>query len=355
MKDRVSDTGNCALSPTVFSSPVRAWPESDKNGNYEAWTFGTVWYDGRDDNVCLVYNSRKSHTGKDGGVYFRTKKDYGPLSVAIPVALSDEIYGKRAHCAGMCPNGDYLVIAVHHFDGLSDGDPYVYRSADRGKNWLNEGKLLINGVFRQTGKLTSLFTTSKGRLLAFNRVSPGNDIEIAFSDDNGRSWKSSPLNKGSAPVPMEGSFVELSDGTVVCVIRGNFYTGDFTVKQDTYFTKSRDNGCTWSVPEKLNDIDASFNGVAMVYHDDVKAVEMIYGSRFVSDDGKGSIYRRIVDEKSFAQGKLGRELKIGSGSGDQNFGYFGACKSKNNVINVFFYDGNHEKTDIYNMVGRRPQ
>ena len=79
MKDRVSDTGNCALSPTVFSSPVRAWPESDKNGNYEAWTFGTVWYDGRDDNVCLVYNSRKSHTGKDGGVYFRTKKDYGPL------------------------------------------------------------------------------------------------------------------------------------------------------------------------------------------------------------------------------------------------------------------------------------
>ena len=46
-----------------------------------------------------------------------------------------------------------------------------------------------------------------------------------------------------------------------------------------------DNGTTWENKIEL-DIEASYNNVALLYHEDIKAVEMVYASRYKknSDD-----------------------------------------------------------------------
>jgi len=200
--------------------------------------------------------------------------------------------------------------------------------------------MIIDGTDPTSGETGSCFLTKSGRLLTFNRLapSPQSGCMIAYSNDNGTNWSGTTINNGTAPNPLEGSFIELSNGNIYCVVRGNLYTGDYTQLQKTYITKSTDGGITWTPLAEMDDIDATFNGVAFVHHVKAKKVEMIYASRLLNHNGVGTLYRRICTETEFEAGYYGEEVKIGDGgSVGADFGYVATSISDKNVVNMYYY------------------
>lgn len=191
-----------------------------------------------------------------------------------------------------------------------------------------------------SGETGSCFLTSSGRLLSFDRLapSPSAGCMIIYSDDHGASWSGTMIDNGTAPNPLEGSFIELSNGNIYCVVRGHLYTGNFTVLQKTYITKSTDGGTSWTPLMEMEDIDATFNGVALIHHAKSKKVEMLYASRLLQKNGCGSLYRRICTEEEFEAGYYGEEVKIANGgSVGADFGYVAASVSNKNVVNMYYY------------------
>lgn len=353
---------NYSLPLTKFTESKKAWPKRSKNGRYEAWPYGNVFYDESIDKVCLVYNSKSTHTSTDGKVYFRSKSDFGKMSNAILVASAtldaDTTYpGRRCHGAGIDKDGNYLALILHHGhlpSASGDGLLWIYKSTDKGNTW-SKSKAIVDGSELLTGECGSCYKLKNGRLLSFARLSPSpsSGCKIIYSDNNGESWNGYKLNTGSAKEPLEGMFIELSDSSIYCIVRGTLFTGRFDVYENTYITHSNDGGVSWTPLEKLENIDMTLNNGCLIYHEDIKAIEMIYGSRFIKADGKGSLYQRIFTEAQLKKHDLGTENRIGQGASSSDFGYVGGCKSKQGVVNLFYYNGDDSDTDIYNMEGTR--
>lgn len=360
--DKNKNNINYSLPITKFTESKKAWQEKSKNGRYEAWPYGNVFYDESTDKVCLVYNSKSTHTSTDGKVYFRSKSDFGEMSEAILIASatldSDTTYpGRRCHGAGIDKDGNYLALVLHHghlSSATGDGILWIYKSVDKGNTW-SKSKAIVDGSNLLTGECGSCYKLKNGRLLSFARLSPSpsTGVKIIYSDNNGASWNGYKLNAGSAKEPLEGMFVELSDNSIYCIVRGTLYTGRFDVLENTYITHSNDGGLTWTSLEKLDNVDMTLNNGCLIYHEDIKAIEMIYASRLTQNDGKGSLYQRIFTEEQLKKHNLGVENRIGKGQSGSDFGYVGGCKSKHNVVNLFYYNGNYDDTSIYNMVGNR--
>lgn len=338
---------------TKFNNPTRAWNKSNKNNVYEAWTFTTGFYDKETDEICLAYNSKEYHTSNTGKVLFRKKKDIGEFSE--PVEICD---GYKCHACGINALGEYIAICQditgeHGFDG---GMCYSFKSIDKGETWTNTGKLNVTNVtINEVEPITGMKLMKDGSLFCFVRTYE-NKSYILKSTDNGGSWVASNIVLPDTNILLEGNFIELSDGTISCVARGILTGDNFTKHKPTYLINSFDKGSTWESKIELN-IDASYNNVALLYHEDIKAVEMVYGSRLKENENdNGSLYQAIAKEKDFKQGKITYQTKIALGGIESDFGYCELVKSKNNIVNCFFYidekDG-ESGACIMEMVGTR--
>jgi len=336
--DRLESGDNTETEIGHKSIGNRLWDAAYKKGKYEAWPFGNAWFDISTGKHCLIVNVKSTHTSTDGDVYFTSKYDYGNFDPPVLVAQHTSTYGCRCHGAGIDANGNYIALVLH-YDSSNNGKIYVYKSANKGVSW-SASKMIIDGTDPTSGETGSCFLTKSGRLLTFNRLapSPQSGCMIAYSNDNGTNWSGTTINNGTAPNPLEGSFIELSNGNIYCVVRGNLYTGDYTQLQKTYITKSTDGGITWTPLAEMDDIDATFNGVAFVHHVKAKKVEMIYASRLLNHNGVGTLYRRICTETEFEAGYYGEEVKIGDGgSVGADFGYVATSISDKNVVNMYYY------------------
>lgn len=343
---------NITQQATKFNNPTRAWSKSKKLNVYEAWTFTNGFYDKETDEICLAYNSKKYHTSNTGKVLFRKKKDVGEFNE--PVEICD---GYKCHACGINALGEYMAICQditgeHGFDG---GMCYSFKSIDKGETWTNVGKLNVtNVIINEVEPITGMTLMRDGSLFCFVRTYE-NKSYILKSTDNGSSWIASDIVLPATNILLEGNFIELSDGTISCVVRGVLSGDNFTKHKPTYLINSFDKGSTWESKIELN-IEASYNNVALLYHEDIKAVEMLYASRLKENgNDNGSLYQAIAKEEDFKQGKITHQTKIALGGIEGDFGYCELVKSKNNVVNAFFYIDEYDTSGacIMEMAGTR--
>ena len=348
-----SHLDSIAQQATKFSNPNRAWSKSKKTNIYESWPFTNGFYDSTTNEICLAYNSKAYHTSKTGKVLFRKKNDLGVFGE--PIEICD---GYKCHACGINALGEYIAIcqditSEHGFDG---GICYSFKSTDKGKTWTNAGKLNVTNVsINEVEPITGMKLMKDGSLFCFVRTYE-NKSYILKSTDNGSSWIASDIVLPTTNILLEGNFIELSDGTISCVVRGILTGDNFTKHKPTYLINSFNKGTTWESKIELN-IEASYNNVALLYHEDIKAVEMVYASRYKKNgNDKGAIYQAITKEEDFKVGKITNETKIMIGGIEGDFGYCELVKSKDNVVNCFFYideTGGESGACIMEMIGTR--
>lgn len=241
----------------------------------------------------------------DGGL---TWSDYTTV-----VAHNDEGgYGDPALVVDR-KTGDIICISTHG-NGLwqkAPGRTTISRSRDNGLTWeapvdIHDQLMNVKGAPLQN--VEGAFASSGGALqlkngrLMFVLVVREKDVKgfrcyAVYSDDGGRNWKVSK-NPGTFDGD-ESKVVQLSDGSLIMSIRNRY-------KGKRYFSKSTDNGATWSEPWTVEElIDPACNGDIIHYTVDGKDLLMqslpgspnkrvdvtIYTSE---DNGKTWPYKYIV-------------------------------------------------------------
>lgn len=158
--------------------------------------------------------------------------------------------------------GDIIVISTHG-NGLwqnAPGHTIISRSRDNGLTWeapVDVANQIVNAKGAPLQNVEGAFASSGGALqlkngrIMFVLVVRFKDVEkfscyAVYSDDGGRKWKVSK-NPGTLHGD-ESKVVQLADGTVLMSIRNRW-------KGKRIFSKSTDNGTTWSEPWEVADID----------------------------------------------------------------------------------------------------
>lgn len=190
----------------------------------------------------------------DGG---RTWSDY----ITVAEHNEDGGYGDPAIVVDS-KTGDIIVISTHG-NGLwqkAPGHTTISRSRDNGLTWeapVDVADQILNAPGAPLQNVEGAFASSGGALqlksgrIMFVLVVRHKDVKdfscyAVYSDDGGRNWKVSK-NPGTFNGD-ESKVVQLADGTVLMSIRNRY-------KGKRIFSKSTDNGTTWSEPWEVEDID----------------------------------------------------------------------------------------------------
>lgn len=198
----------------------------------------------------------------------------------ITVAEHDSIggYGDPAIVTDS-RTGDILVISSHG-NGLWQQSPAhisISRSKDNGLTWLpavdiNPQILTTDSLGEQPIKCVSAFASSgratqlkNGRII-FALVTRQPEVEgfpiyAIYSDDGGHKWH---VSKNAATLDGdESKIVQLNDGSLIMSIRNRWGGGRYNGKRT--FSRSTDNGRTWSAPEESTLHAAACNGSVIRY------------------------------------------------------------------------------------------
>lgn len=169
----------------------------------------------------------------------------------------DEIFEKRLfimNSAGLnsvTPSlihvGDALQFYYLRQESFSDAQIYMTESLDGGETWSNERKISFQAGFNGIINDRVVYLSS-GRIIipvAFtNNIDKGYNKQYVFcyySDDKGLNWYKSKDIISNIPL-MEPCVAETSNGQLLMVIRSKL--------GKLLFSRSSDNGGTWSIMEK---------------------------------------------------------------------------------------------------------
>lgn len=327
-----------------------------------SWLHCNVSYDEEDDSFFIVYNGQPTHSITQSKVYARKKPTNGDFGDVIIIA--DRLHeGISAKCqsSGIAANGDYLAIVAHinSSNGTILGT-FVYRSTDKGLTWDSGTELLIEGekLIAYSGDVSGFRTLTSGRIILWGWYQNKQSFAI-YSDDNGYNWhygniKGSPIYNVTEP-----TFIELDDGTVLGYARDDVTDGNDHISspKPAWFLQSFDGGITWEVPVKSKSIlDMSNNNCAFIKHGDL--IEIIFGSRFLHEDKKASIYQAITTQEDFKNDTWSQPVRIARVNGipahltnDGDSGYYGAATAKDGTSLVFYYNGTKKNSKIYYLKG----
>lgn len=365
------DETNAQLSETkqeLSSQLVQARPyEYTNNGiafkgnnTHNAWTHGTVAYDKNTNQTIVFYSSQPEHLLTNQKVYMVKKNKNGNFETPLLVAdKSSEGLSCRCQGAGICANGDYVAIVGYINNSTTERtSTKIYRSVDRGSTW-TISDFLVNGEMPIgfDGHLDDFYVMKSGRILT-GCTNLSKNCRVFYSDDNANTWNPTTIN-GSPTTYFEYEFCELSSGTVICIMRKT-YSSNYTVEIPAMFMKSTDGGVTWSKPIEMS-LTMTENNGALIHHDELNAVEFIYGSRFIENDGYSSIFVATATDDMAENGNFNKPIRIGrfapktkqadgyTGDG----GYFGAVKTEYDTIDVFYYNGTNKNANICYMEGKK--
>ncbi|MED5382254.1 MAG: sialidase family protein [Verrucomicrobiota bacterium] len=188
---------------------------------------------GRDHGLCTIW----SKFSTDNGLSWRSPRRLvdvaeGDMNVQAPALLRTQsgnlfLVALRAHRGG---NSSTMCLFVSRDDGATFTErPPIWKRS--------RGQLLQGGA-------SSLLELTRGRLLVpfhggtGNQWRQKNSAGCFYSDDNGRTWQRSSMIELPKRGAMEGSVVELADGSLLMSLR--------TQLGGPHFSRSHDRGKTWS-------------------------------------------------------------------------------------------------------------
>jgi hypothetical protein len=165
-----------------------------------------------------------------------------PPSFAAPVQLRKAAGGDEPRIA-IAPNGHRFVIA----NDADSGEAVVYRSSDRGRSWRRTPSTFPG---QQSPTIdTEIVATRTGRLVATELDGAGLTFITGYSDDAGRTWKSSSgtqLADIDRPWMAVGPDDPATHQPRVYLLFHNLFTG--IGQHNMFVSTSRDGGATFGEP-----------------------------------------------------------------------------------------------------------
>jgi Neuraminidase (sialidase) len=211
-------------------------------------------------------NIYKRYTRKDLKV-FNVLKWGGALLVVV---ISGILIASCSTTGGSATTPTTLVIVWNSDQDLggagTDNDIFFSRSTDRGSSW--SGVQILNSTATSdsnTDGIPQARTDGKGTWVVvwessedFNSAGTDFDIFFSRSTDDGVSWSDTQVLNSTATSDTDAADIRprlMTDGNgtwVVVWASGYDMGGTAGTDLDIFFSRSTDNGATWSVPQVLN-------------------------------------------------------------------------------------------------------
>jgi Neuraminidase (sialidase) len=224
--------------------------------------------------LIVVWNSTEdlNNAGTDDDIFFSRSTDGGATWSSLQVlnsnAASDGMFDQDYFPVTMT-DGKGIWVAVWEsnvdLDGAgTDRDIFFSRSTDDGETWGGPQLLDSNAVSGTgTDEIPAVMTDGNGTWVTvwisredFNGASTDEDIFFSRSTDNGATWSASQLIDSQATSGTGGenhpAVMTDGNGTWVTVWRSSEDFNGAGFDQDIFFSRSTDNGATWSASQPLN-------------------------------------------------------------------------------------------------------
>lgn len=331
-----------------------------------SWAYSNVHFDKKINKVVCFYVEKPQHHVINCKLLMRHKDVYGDFTESKVIAdkLSQGI-SCRSQASAILNNGDYLVLVSEINNDSSNYESLrtmVYKSSDSGESWSTH-EMLLDGqsVKGYDGDVCGVLVLKNGRIITHISTADTNrTCKIVYSDDNGLTWTQANW-LGNPTMHTEPAWCELSDGTIVAYFRKDVGT----IEQKpipAIFTKSTDNGVTWSAPVNSKSIlDFTQSNGNMVYCEESKSIEFIHHSRRSRDDGYTSLYVSRALEDDVKNDNFGEQIRIGrlnycglqSDGVYGDGGYIGACRDNDKNIFAMYYNGSKTSANLCYLIGKK--
>lgn len=243
----------CQSTGTIDNTVLQLLPGPNNPRNSEG-DFITL----KDGRILFVYSHYTGTSGNDNANAFlagRYSSDKGKTWTQEDVKIVDQEGDMNVMSVSLLrlKNGEIALFYLRK-NSVTDCIPYIRISDDEAKTWSDPKPCITDkkGYFVLNNNRVIQLKNGRLVLAVAMHQSPGEIKSSAvgriwsyFSDDNGRTWKSSQEvpNPGSI-VTQEPGMVELKNGNILMFIR--------TTSGVQYFSYSKDKGEMWSRVEPSN-------------------------------------------------------------------------------------------------------
>lgn len=236
-----------------FQTVTQLLPGSDNPRNSEG-DFITL----KDGRILFIYTHYTGTSGNDDGHAFlagRFSSDKGKTWTQEDIKIVEQEGDRNVMSVSLLrlKNGEIALFYLRK-NSLTDCIPYIRISKDEAKTWSDPQPCITDKKGYFVLNNNRVIQLENGRLLLAVAMHHNPDqikfsalghLWCYFSDDNGRTWKSSQEvpNSGNI-VTQEPGLIELKNGEILMFIRTNAGA--------QYLSRSKDKGITWSPIERSN-------------------------------------------------------------------------------------------------------
>ncbi len=340
-------------------------PLAPVNQPFASWVHATVDYDSTTDNFVVFYNISPGHNISRNSVLLMLKDAETPTFETPLLVASDEgNFSYKTQAAGITPGGDYLaLVGVFNWGNSTPIRTDIYRSNDKGLTWsvtTMQDETSAN-IIAYNGDVSGFLKLASGRILTFAvEPAPSYLSRIYYSDDDGATWTKATI-AGNPTDVTEPGWVELPNGTIICMARASVRNGSVNEIIPAKFMTSSDGGVNWTVPvDSASITDFTLSNGEMLINENEATVEFIHHSRHTKADDFSTLYVSSATYENAEADNFGPQVKIGRlaaytalGNSTGDSGYVGAAKSSKGTINVFYYNGERDEAQINWAIGRQ--
>ena len=223
---RSTDGGATWNTPQNISNARGQLPSIDNDGS----------------NIFVTWDSGGGpNTGSLEVLFSRSTN--GGMTWSSPVVISEN--GVFSFVSDIATNGSDIFVSWE-VSGIGNRDIHVSKSSDGGITWSTPQNISNNPG---ASTFSSIATHGTNVFVTWSDINePDHEILFSKSIDGGATWSSPPQNISNTA---ENSHVPAitSDGTNLFLVWEEGLPGF----RDIYFSKSTDNGSTWSAPQNISD------------------------------------------------------------------------------------------------------
>lgn len=303
--------------------------EKPKDLPYCGWAFNNVKYDPDINSVVFLINAARQHGDNANTHLYMGTMNLDSYDVSIKEIGDPAVLNHGFYTMGFCINddGDYLYIDAQ--------SKMLGKSTDKGETWTETDISTYNSWAENITQL------SNGRYLFWG---DGSTKGVWYSDDDCATWTKATMSNAK----YEGSFLELTDGKVMCFMRkstngtSNGAWNGTKIQEPIVISISNDYGATWSAAtDSTTLLEGCANIATAFYHKDEDQIEVFTSPRFPYGDTYGAVWQYIAKREDALNDNFGtpKLVTYAKAHAYQDFGHIGGCLDGNGDIHLMYYDG----------------